>query len=150
PASWMYLLVVSTNGPPMLGLVAKVSDAKALMGGVAGSVVIKRDWAVIGDRPVIDAVGAYALATIAAQPAPSAPGATLYLPHVLARYRTEIEGARKQMDAQFAQGPTEMMRMMAPALDGMIKALAEIDQVIVTLDVSPDLAALDLAMTPRP
>lgn len=151
PASWMYLLVVSTSGRPVLGLLAKVSDARALTDGAAGSALIKRGWAVIGDKPVIDGIGAYALATLAAQPAPRAPGATLYLPHVVARYHTEIEEARKQLDAQFAQArPDPMTRMMVPTLDGMIESLAEIDQVIVTLDASPDLVALDLAVAPRP
>lgn len=151
PTSWMYLLVVSTSGPPALGLLARVSDARAVTDGAAGSAVIKRDWAVIGDKPVIDAVGGYALATLAGQPAPRAPGATLYLPHVLARYRTEIEGVRRQLDAQLAQAPTDqMMRMMAPALDGMIEVLTEIDQVIMTLDASSDLVAIDLAVAPRP
>ena len=92
----------------MLGLLAKVGDAKTVMDSTAGSAVIKRGWAVIGDRPVVDAVGGYALAILAAQPAPRAPGATLYLPHVFARYRTEIEQVRRQMDAQLAQAPGDL------------------------------------------
>jgi hypothetical protein len=151
PTSWMYLLVVSTSGPPVLGLLARVSDARAVADSAAGSAVIKRGWAVIGDKPVTDGVGAYALATLAAQPAPRAPGAILYLPHLLARYRTEIEQGHKQLIAQFAQAPgDQMMRMMVPVLDGMIQGLGEIDQVAVTLEASPDLVALDLALTPRP
>jgi hypothetical protein len=151
PASWMYLLVVSTDGPPALGLLAKVSDAKTAMDSTAGSAVIKRGWAVIGDKPVIDRVAAYALTTLAAQPAPRALSATLYLPHVLARYRTEIEEARKQMAAQFARAPGDQMaQMMAPVMDGMIASLGEIDQMVWTLEASPDLAALDLAVAPRP
>lgn len=152
PASWMYLLVVSTAGqPPMLGLLAKVSDAKTVTDSAAGSVRIRNGWAVLGDRSVIDAVGGYALATLAGQPAPRAPGATLYLPHVVTRYRTEIEEVRRQMDAQLARAPgDQMMRMMGPMVDGMVAALGEIDQVIVTLEASPDVVALDLAVAPRP
>jgi hypothetical protein len=151
PASWMYLLVVSTSGPPVLGLLARVSDARALTDSAAGSAVIKRGWAVIGDKPVIDGVGAWALATLAAQPAPRAAGAILYLPHLLARYQAEIEQVRQQVVAQFAQAPGDQMtRMAAPMLDGMSQALGEVDQVIVTLEASPDLVALDLALAPRP
>jgi hypothetical protein len=152
PASWMYLLVVSAAGrPPMLALLAKVGDAKTVMDSVGGSARIQNGWAVIGDKPVIDRVGTYALTTLAAQPAPSAPGATLYMPHVLARYRTEIDGARKEVAAQSAQAPGDQMtRMMGPFVDGVIGALGEIDQVVVTLEASPDLMALDLAVAPRP
>lgn len=151
PASWMYLLVVSTGGPPQLGLLARVSNARAVTDSAAGSAVIQRGWAVIGDKPVLDTVGGYALATLAGQPAPHAPDATLYVPHMLARYRAEIEEVRTQLGAQFARTrPDPVMQMMAPAFHGMIDALAEIDQVIVTLDASPDLVALDLAVAPRP
>lgn len=151
PTSWMYLLVVSAPGEPALGLLAKVSDARTVADSAAGSAMIKGGWAVLGDQPVIDSVGAYALAALAAQPAPRAPGATLYLPHLLARYRAEIDLAHKQIAAQLAQAPGDpMVRMMAPLLDGMIATLGEIDQIVVTLEASPDLVALDLALAPRP
>ena len=152
PASWMYLLVASTSGPPAVALLGKVADARALEAAAgADRVATRGSWAVIGDRPVLDHIGAYALSTIAAQPAPKAPGATVYLPQVLAHYKPQIEAFRAQMAATSAQlGPGPMGKLMVSYVDGLTSMAGDTERLTVTLDATPELAALDLALLPRP
>jgi hypothetical protein len=152
PASWMYLLVAGTSGPPAVALLGKVADAKALAAAAgADRLATRGGWAVIGDRPVLDHIGAYALSTIAAQPTPRAPNATVYMPQVLARGRPQIEAFRAQMAATSAQlGPGPMGKFMASYIDGLESMASDTERLIVTLDATPDLASLDLALMPRP
>lgn len=152
PASWMYLLVVGTSGEPAIGLVARVADAKVLAANAGDRARIRRGWAVLGARPVIDRVGSYALAALATQPAPKAPSATLYVPHLLARYHAELDAARQQMAASLAQaGPADRMsQVLVSFADGFYAALGETEQVVVTIEATQELAALDLALAARP
>jgi hypothetical protein len=148
----MYLLVAGTSGTPAVALLGKVADAKALAAAAgADRLVTRGGWAVIGDRPVLDHIGAYALSAIAAQPTPKAPNATVYMPQVLAHYQPQIEAFRTQIAASFAQlGPGPMGKLMASYLDGLESMASDTERLIVTLDTTPDMASLDLALLPRP
>jgi hypothetical protein len=152
PASWMYLLVVSTVDTPSIGLLARVADAQVLAASAGGKLVIKGGWAVIGGKPVIERAGGFAFATLAAQPTPTAPSATVYFAHVLSRYRNEIDVVRRQVAAAVVQAGSSdgMMRMMGGFADDVYAELGDVEQVDVTVEATPELAAIDLALAPRP
>ena len=152
PASWMYLLVVSTVDTPSIGLLTRVADAQVLAASAGGKLVIKGGWAVIGGKPVIDRAAGFAFATLATQPTPTAPSATVYFAHVLSRYRNEIDVARRQVAAAVVQAGSSngMMRMMGGFVDDLHAALGDIERIDVTIEATPELAAIDLALAPRP
>jgi hypothetical protein len=151
PASWMYVLVASQDGAPAPALLGKIADLKALSSSVdSAHVMIKGSWAVIGGKPLLERVGAYALSAIAAQPTPKAPSATVYLPQVLARYKREIEAARTQVLASLSQAsPGVMGKLMTSYVDGLESLIADTERLVVTIEATPELAALDLALTPK-
>lgn len=150
PASWMHLLVVSTPGSPEIGLLARVENATVLARSAGKNALIKQGWAVLGSKRVIDRVGGYAIGTLAAEPAPQALGGTVYVSHVLARYRRELDASRKEIAVRGQGSPDRMMQTMASAADGVIATLGDIERVTATLEVSRDAVALDLALTPKP
>jgi hypothetical protein len=151
PASPMYLLIADTGGSPGLALLGKVSDAKKLEASAGKDRLVARSgWAVIGARPVLDRVASYALSALALQPPPKAPSATVYVPHALARYKNEIEGARTQMLANMGKmGPGGTSKILTAYVDGLFSIANDTDQVIVTLEATPDLGTLDIALLPR-
>jgi hypothetical protein len=152
PASWTYVLVAATDAGPAFALLGKVTDPKVLATSAGSALtMIKGGWAVIGPKPILEQVGAYALAAIAGQPAPTAPSATVYLPHVLARYHTQLEAVRGQLLASLpTSGGGAMGQMMTAYVDGLMSLAGDTDQLTATLEATPDSATLDLALTPRP
>src|SRR4029078_2658314 len=116
PASWCYLLVATVDGAPALAVVSKVGDASQLSASAgAAKVLSKGGWAVLGPAPMVDRVGAWALATLPAQRAPAAMNATVYMRHVLAMYKTQIDEFRAKMVAAIA-GPA--MGSAVPMMNG--------------------------------
>ncbi len=148
-----YVLVVD-GGPQLKGavVVGRVRDEKALVSGLGGAFsAISDGWAVIGPEAIVNNVGRYAFSTLPSRPPVTSPIAMIYVPSVLKRYRTEIEAGRKQLISQMAatQGSTEMVEMMQGYVDGLYSALSDSERLLVTLDVTKDVGAIDLAMTPR-
>ncbi len=152
PSSSLYLLVADLDGSTAPALLGKVTDGKALTANTgATGAMFKGSWAVIGAKPLLARIGSYALATIATQRAPTAPTATVYLPQVLARYKTEIAAVRNQALASLAQqNAGRMTQFMTSYLDGLGSLITDTDKLIVTLEVTADLGSLDFALTPKP
>jgi len=153
--SWTYVLVASGDAAPRFALLGKVSDATTLATSAgAAHVLVKGGWAVVGARPLLERIGPYALASIATQPAPAALNATVYLAHVRARYQAELAAFRNQMLASMASAAATtsggMGKLMTAYVDGLGTVVSDADQVVVTLDVTEDLASLDVALTPGP
>ncbi|HEU4728740.1 MAG TPA: hypothetical protein VFT22_12640 [Kofleriaceae bacterium] len=151
PASWTYLLIADTGGSPGVALLGKVGDARKLEASAGKDRVVARGgWAVIGPRPLIDRVAPYGFAAIAPQPPPSAPTAIVYVPHVLARYKNQIEGVRSQMTASLGKmGPGGASKLLTAYIDGLLSLATDTERLVVTLEATPDLASLDLALVPR-
>jgi len=152
PTSWVYVLVASTSDVPAVALLGKVADARTLATSAGSThVMIKGRWAVLGSKPLLERIGSYALAAIATQPAPAAPAVTVYLPHILARYKAEIAAFRTQMAAGFAQSAAGPMgQWMTSYFEGLGSVGADIAQLVVSLEATPDLGTLDFALTPAP
>jgi hypothetical protein len=151
PGSWSYLLIASLDGAPALALVSKVSDAK-LLAASAGTAQVrsKGGWAIVGPGPMVERLGAYALATLPAQRAPGALTATVYVPHILALFKNQIDAARTQFLATMAGPAAQMAPLMTGYFDGLLSVAADTEKVVVTLEATADLASLDLALVPRP
>ncbi|HZJ65273.1 MAG TPA: hypothetical protein VFD36_17295, partial [Kofleriaceae bacterium] len=152
PGAWSYLLVGSVDGAtPAVALLGKVSDAKKLAESAAGAQVMsKGGWAVVGPKPVVERLGPYALATLAAQRAPSAFTATVYLPHLMARFNDQIQGARTSILAGMTQPAAAQMADFVNAyVDGFLSLAGDTEKVVVTLEATAALASLDVALIPR-
>jgi hypothetical protein len=151
PASWSYLLVAGLDGAPALAVVSKVSDAKKLAASAGPAhVMSKRGWAIVGPQAVVERVGAYALATLPTHH-PGALTATVYMPHVLALYKTQIDAARSQILATMAgPGAGQMAPLLTGYVEGLLSLVTDTEKAVVTLEATPELASLDLALVPRP
>ena len=152
PAAWSYLLVGSVDaGPPAVALLGKVHDAKKLAESAAGAEVMsKGGWAIVGPKPLLERVGAYALVTLAAQRAPRAFTATVYMPHLMTRFNDQIQGVRSSMVAGLAQpAAAQMAEFITAYVDGLLSLAGDTEKVVVTLEATAALASLDFAMVPR-
>lgn len=149
PAAWLHVLVADGKN---LALLARVADAKVLTTSVrANHVMVAGEWAVIGPRPLVQKIGPYALASIATQPPPAAPTATVYLGHVLARYKAPIDQLRRQLTSSMAQaGAGAVGPLLEAYYDGVMSAARDTERLIVTLDASAAVASVDFALVPRP
>jgi hypothetical protein len=84
------------------------------------------------------------------QPAVTTPTATVYVPSVLARYRSEITAARAQFTAALANPAAgQMGPLMETYFDGLLSAVTDSERVIVTLDVTKDQGGIDFALVPK-
>lgn len=147
----MYVLVALIDGAPSIGLLGKVADAKALTGIPRDRIRIRSGWAVIGSAVVLDRIASYALTVIAPQRAPVAPTATVYLSQLLAHHRADLEALRNAVLGNVAlQSGPSIAQKMALLSDGLGSLAAQIDRLIVTLEVDSDLGSLDVAAVPRP
>jgi len=153
PNASTYVLVVD-DGAALKGaaVVGKVRDAKAIAALGAGLSVVKNGWAVVGAKPLVHKLAPYALATLPALAPVTSPTAVVYVPQVLARYQTEIGAGREQFLKQVAtaQGSAQMSAMMESIVDGMFSLVADSEQLVVAVDVTKDVGAIDIAMTPKP
>jgi hypothetical protein len=149
PAAWVHVLIADEK---RLALLVKVADAKALSANAGpNQVMVDGGWAVIGPRPLVQQLAPYALGAIATRPPPATPTATVYLPHVLARYKAPITEFRKQFLAGMAQaGAGTMGPLLESYYDGFMSVARDTERVIVSLEATATVAAVDFAMVPRP
>jgi hypothetical protein len=148
----IYVLAVD-GGPALKGVavVGRIADDVKLTQNVAPAHLVKKNaWAVIGPKLVAEKVAPFALASLAGQAIAGPPVATIYTANLMVRYKTEIEDARKKLLSGF--GPAsggQMTAVMQSYFDGLVSAISDSDRVIVTFDITKDVAAVDLAMVPK-
>jgi hypothetical protein len=153
PAGWLYLLVTDAGGTPTLTALGKVSDAKRLTAGAgADHLSTKNGWALVGQKPQLDRLAAYAFGVIAGQPTPRLPTATVFMPQVLTHYQPQLAAFKTQMMTAIASAPSASASM-TQLMTSYIEAVASIGddtlQLIVTFDAAADVAGLDFALVPR-
>jgi hypothetical protein len=151
PTGWSYLLVGSVDTTPAMALAGKVRDAKKLADSAsAAHVMSKGGWAVIGPKPLVERIGPHALATLPSQRAPGTLTATVYVPHVMARFKDQIEAARSSMLAGMAQPALgQLAEVMKAYVDGLLSLANDTEKAVITVEATPALASLDLALVPR-
>jgi hypothetical protein len=148
----LYVLAVD-GGPALKGqvVVGRIADDVKLGKSVAPAHLIKKNaWAVIGPKAVAEKIAPFALATFAGQTISGPPIATIYTANLMARYRTELQDARKKLSSGLGAAGGQMTAMMESYFDGMMSALADSERLIVSFDITKDVAAIDLALAPRP
>ena len=142
-SGWTYLLVADGGDVAVLG---KISDDKQLHASVGKATLLAKDhWALVGPKTVVDKLGAYALDVLAKEPAPAAPLATVYMPNVMARYKSRIPGLKTAM-MQSSQG--QVADFLAADLDAMISIANDTQAVTIGLDTSAGSATIDIALQP--
>jgi len=145
-----YALVVDLDGP-QVALLGTVVDANALATGAGAAHVTSRGrWAVVGSAPVLDRIGPYALATLATQRAPTAPTATLYLHQLLAQRKADVDFHLPMLMRGVSLLPGGLSGPGLVLLTQAAAMIAEVDKLTLTLEVTPGLASIDLAITPLP
>ena len=150
--AWSYLLVSDDGTTKGMVLLAPVQDAKALAAAAPpAQITIKGAWAVIGAKPLVDHIAPYAFAVASTLPRPSQPTATVNVPAVLTRYKAVIAGSRQQMLEASAMSPNgaAMAPLFGSYYDSMMSLANDSAQVIVTLDVTKDLGAIDITLVPK-
>jgi hypothetical protein len=151
PMAWSYLLVGSVDAAPAVALAGKVRDAKKLADGAsAAHVMSKGGWAVIGPKPLVERIGAHALATLPAQRAPGTLTATVYVPHLMAQFKDQIESVRSTMLAGMGQpAATQIADFVKAYVDGLLAMANDTEKAIMKIEATPTLASFDLALVPR-
>jgi hypothetical protein len=147
----LYVLAVD-GGPALKGVAVagKIADEKRLTQGVGPAHLVKKNgWAVIGPKLVAEKVAPFAVGSLAGQAISGPPVATIYTANLLTRYKTEIADARQKMTAGFASGGGQMAALGQLYADGLFSMLADSERVVVTFDVTKDVAALDLGLVPK-
>jgi len=152
PRGWSYLLLSDDGTTKGMVMVAPVKDANALTAAAKpAQVTVKGAWAVIGAKPLVDHLATYAFTVAPTLPRPSQPTAIVNLPAVLTRYNTAVAAVRQQMLAATAASPNAAA--MAPMLEGyyagMLSLANDSEQVIITLDMTKDLGAIDVTLVPK-
>ena len=150
-ASEVHVLVADLDGTRSSVLLARVSDAKQLANGLAtGEVMLGAGWAAIGPRPLLDRIGRYALDTVAAQRPPAALTITVYLQQVLARSGPRLRDLGGGVMTAVAQswGPRGA-QLVGGGLDWLGSLAADVDQLVVALDATPETGSLDITLRPR-
>jgi hypothetical protein len=148
----IYVLAVD-GGPALKGVavVGRIADDVKLKQSVSPAHLVKKNaWAVIGPKLVAEKVAPFAFGSLAGQAISGPPVATIYTANLMTRYKAELADARKTMLASL--GPAsggQMAGMMQSYFDGLLSALADSDRVIVTFDITKDVAAVDLAFVPK-
>jgi hypothetical protein len=151
PTGWSYLLVGSVDATPSVALAGKVRDAKKLADSAsAAHVMSKGGWAVIGPKPLVERIGAHALATLPAQRAPGTLTATVYVPHVMTRFKDQVEAARSSMLTGLGQpAVAQLAEFMKAYVDGVLSLANDTEKLVITVEATAALASLDLALVPR-
>ncbi len=147
-----YVLWFDDGAAKGFAVVAKFSNAAALAANLGDATSVpKGDWAVVGKPAVLAKIGRYALDEFARGSTNSQPSISVYVPHVLTRYRNEIEAARKQISENFKAVPNGAQ--MGPLLDGyvtgLLSMLQDSEQAVVTFETDGKLGGLDLVLVPR-
>lgn len=146
--------VLAVDGGPALkgaAVVGKILDEKQLAQSAGPAHVVKKNgWAVVGPKLVAEKVAPFAFASLVTQPTISGPPvATVYTPNLMQRYKADLEKARRQMLAGASSMGALSADMMQAYVDGLISLVADSDRVIVTFEITKDVAAIDLALVPR-
>lgn len=154
PASWIYVLVSDSAGEPTITVLAKVSDQKRLLAATgADHLSVDHGWALIGGKPQIDRLNAYAFGVIATQPTPKAPSATVYVPQLLTRYQPQLAAVKTQILTSLASTAnatsSSMTRLVTSYIEGLAAVSDDTLQLVVTFDATAALASLDFALVPR-
>lgn len=124
-------------------LVARVADATLLAPGAK----VANGWAVAGDSALTKLAAGWALGALAATSPPAEVIGTVYPGAVLARYRKEIEQARASSGGAAVGLPPALV----DAYWAMIMSFSnEIAEVVVRVDASKELGAIDLTFVPKP
>jgi hypothetical protein len=147
----IYVLAVD-GGPALKGVavVGKIADEAKLKQSAAPAHLVKKNaWAVIGPKIVAEKVAPFAFASLAGQAIAGPPVATIYTTNLMARYKTEIADARKSMLGGLGAAGGQMTSLVQSYFDGLVSALGDSDRVIVTFDITKDVAAVDLALVPK-
>jgi hypothetical protein len=148
----IYVLAVD-GGPALKGavVVGRIADDARLTQSVSPAhLVKKKGWAVIGPKLVAEKVAPFALGGLAGQAISGPPVATIYTANLMTRYKTEIQDSRKKLlDGMGPASSGQMTAVMQAYLDGLISALTDSDRVVVTFDITKDIAAIDLALVPK-
>ncbi len=148
----IYVLAVD-GGPALKGaaVVGRIADDVKLTQNVGPAhLVKKKTWAVIGPKLVAEKVAPFALANLAGQAISGPPIATIYTSSLMTRYKAELEDARKKLLGGLGPaGGGQMTAVMQAYFDGLISALTDSDRVVVTFDITKDIAAVDLALVPK-
>lgn len=149
----MFMLAVD-GGPALKGaaLVAKVKDEPALTRGAGNAHVVKKaGWAVVGSKLVAEKVAPFAFGSLVPQPTLAGPPvATIYTANLMQRYKTEIEKARQQiLSGMGAMDAPAMAGVMQSYVDGILSTLSDSERVIVSFDITKDIAAIDFALVPK-
>lgn len=148
---WMHVLVFDDGQAKHFALAARATDAKQVPTAAAPAfAIVKNGWALLGEKPIVEKLAPYVFGTLAVQPPPQLPGATVFVPALLARYQTQIAAARQQMLATSAAQGAAMSQMMESYFDAIMAMLADSDRMAITLDASKDAGAIDLALVPKP
>jgi hypothetical protein len=146
----VYALVVDLDGP-QIALLGTVVDAKALAAGAgAAQVAVKGRWAVVGSKQVLDRLGPYALGTIATQRAPTALTATVWFRQILARHKAALDGHLQLLTRGMSLLPGGLSGPFLGLLTQVATMMTETEKLTATLAVTPELASLDLSITPVP
>jgi hypothetical protein len=145
-AAPMYVLVVEGKAARGAAILGKVADAR-LLAKSAGSAhtVRKQGWAMLGPKPVVDAVADYGFGALAPAPSAASPRATVYVRPFLANHAAEIVAARSSA----AAGNPMMGELAGMMFDGVISVLGDCDKLVVVLEANQASGAIDLAFVPR-
>ena len=129
-------------------LVGTVVDQKKLAAAVdEKNLKVQGGRALIGVKDAVDAVEAWAMASLTE--APEAPTLRLDLARLVERYRPEIEGLRKQMAPLFASQPM-MAKVFDVEIDILTRVAAQTQELTLAIDADAKEAHLEVAMIPRP
>lgn len=148
----IYVLAID-GGPALKGaaVVGRIADDRKLTQSVGPAHLVKKNgWAVIGPKLVAGKVAPFALGSLAGKAISGPPIVTIYAASLMTRYRTDLEDARKKLAGGLgAAGGGQMTAVIQAYFDGLLSALADSDRVIVTFDLTKDVAAIDLALAPK-
>jgi hypothetical protein len=149
-----YLVLVDDGAVRGAALVGTIADDAALTEQVPNTAILRdHGHAVIGARPVVDAIRAWALGTLAGQPGLGRPSATVYVGNLLTRHGPELVAARNKLVTTSMTGGDGTTRattaMGVKALNALLAIGGDTEQVVVTFDADAGVASLDLAFVPR-
>lgn len=133
-----------------LALVARVEDANRVQEQRGSATIVTRgDFAVIAQKPVADAVSAWAFEHLIVEPAPpSGFGAVIYVPEVLRIHGAHFDRFRAAFAKEVSGGDPALERVLAAAGDAIRSVGDDAAELDITLDVVTELA-IDVAIVPK-
>ena len=138
-----------THGEHPIILLGSFPDADKLRRGV-GSLKVERSQdghTLVGADAEVAAARAWAFGPLAAAQAPDAPTAEIWMDRVLAAFRTDLEGAVKNMGALGMGGTVQAV--LAGEIKILVAASEQSERMTMSFDTTGDEASFDLALVPR-